>query len=286
MNLSHAIAFLTADFAHAAEFQNIFMAIQGAMAVRSGPNKDKKMSWFHAFAQGVVTAFAGGLLAPFWMGRGTPMLSNDLCMGSCIIAFLLVNCIPGDLGYKLLSLFPFKLLTVMGAQLFRARGIVAYVNIPYQAFKEIPSKYYPTPVFGPILNAMLLGNMGGFFWKGFHAHLQNGMPFAFQNGLFVASTYHFVANDKGPIGEAARDMISLLPLGDIDAVIFVTAMGSLFMQVNGILQMPDFIGPSFNPFNILSAPLKYFSSPGEKSQVGSSGVTKKKRRKRNKKKVE
>jgi hypothetical protein len=258
MNFSIAISFLTAQFAYAAEFQNIFMAVQGAMNVRNGPNKDGKMNWFHAFLQGVVTAFAGGLLAPFWMGRPTPMLANDLCFGSCIIAYVLVNCTPLDIGYKALSLFPLRLLTIMGAQLFRNRGVVSFVNIAYQAFKENPSKYYPTPVFGPILNGIILGNMGGFFWKGFHGHLKGGMPFIVQNGLLVATSYHFVANDQGPIGEFVRGILGNLPFEDMKPALFVSVMGSLFMQITAILQMPDFFGASFNPFTLVLAP---FSAP-------------------------
>eukprot|EP00553_Chaetoceros_curvisetus_P007246 CAMPEP_0204616774 /NCGR_PEP_ID=MMETSP0717-20131115/3942_1 /ASSEMBLY_ACC=CAM_ASM_000666 /TAXON_ID=230516 /ORGANISM="Chaetoceros curvisetus" /LENGTH=288 /DNA_ID=CAMNT_0051630121 /DNA_START=32 /DNA_END=898 /DNA_ORIENTATION=- len=285
MNLSHhAISFLTADFEYSAEFQCLFMAIQGAMIIRNGPNKDQKMKWFHAFAQGLVTAYAGGLLAPLWMGRPSAILSNDLCVASCIIAFVLVNYIPG--GYNMLSLFPLKLLTVMGAQLFRARGIVSYVNIAYNAFKEAPSKYYPTPVFGPILNACILGNMGAFFWKGFHGHLQNGMPFPFQNGLLVASSYHFVANDEGPVGDFIRSMIVKLPLGDLDTILFVTVMGSLFMQTVGILQMPEFMGPSFNPFNMITAPFSTRKSKTLKNAAHSNGgTTKKKKRRKNKSKT-
>jgi hypothetical protein len=261
MNLDLAISFLTANFPYAAEFQNIFMAIQGAMIVRNGPNKDGKMKPFHAFLHGVVLAYAGGLLTPLWMGRPTPMLSNDLCFGSCLIAYVLVNNIPFDLGYKFLNTFPLRVLTVMGAQMFRNRGIIAFVNIAYQTFKDSPSAYYPTPIFGPILNACILGNMGSFFFKGFHGHLCDGMPFAAQNGLFVASTYHFVANDQGPIGEYLRQMIGyLVPANcmgivDMDPVLFVTVVGALFMQLVGILQMPDFFGPMFSPFDYLLVPV-------------------------------
>lgn len=271
MDFSLAISFLTAQFAYAAEFQNIFMAIQGAMAVRNGPNKDGKMAWFHAFCQGVVISYAGGLLTPFWMGRPTPMLANDLCFGSCIIAYLLVNCIPFDLGYQVLSLFPLKALTIMGAQLFRNRGLVSFVNIAYNAFKENPSKYYPTPIFGPILNGIILGNMGSFFWNGFHGHLKNGMPFVVQNGLLVATSYHFVANDQGPIGEYLRGALGYLPLGEMDPALFVSIMGSLFMQLTAILQMPEFLGPSFNPFTFLLTPL--FASTKSPTKVSTRDIS-------------
>ena len=255
--IDYVIQFLTAAFPFAPEFQNFFMSVQGAMAVRnmreSKSSEMRKMNWFHAFAQGLVTSYAGGLFAPMWMGRPTPMLSNDLCFGFCMIAFVLVNYTPFDMGYKLMKLLPFKMLTVMGAQLFRMMGIVTFVNIAYDAFKDSPSKYYPTPIFGPILNGTILGNMGFFFWKGFHGHLDSaGMPFPFQNGFFVSTVYHFVSHDKGPIGEYLRMILLKLPFVEADnIVIYTICFLSLFMQLNGILQMPEFVGPSFNPFHLV-----------------------------------
>lgn len=266
MNFPTAIEYLTASFALAPEFQNLTMAIQGAMTVRNGPNKEKKMAGFHAFCQGLVLAYGGGLLTPLWMGRPTPMLGNDLCFSFCLIAYSLVNFIPLDIGYSVLNTFAARVLTVMGAQLFRNRGLITFVNIAYEAFKGNPSKYYPTPVFGPILNAAILGNMGSFFLNGFHSHLQNGMPWAFQNGLFIATTYHFTANDKGPIGEFMREMISTYVPIDMDPVLLVTLMGSIFMQIVGILQMPDFFGPTFNPFKILLNPIIFASSAPKKQK--------------------
>lgn len=256
--LNYMIKFLSAAFPFAPEFQHFWMSIQGAMAVRSGPNKDGKMNWFHAFAQGLVTAYAGGLLTPLWMGRPSSMLSNDLCFAFGCIAFVLVNYTPGDMGYKTLKLLPFKLVTVMGAQLHRFIGIITFVNIAYQTFKDAPSKYYPTPIFGPILNGAILGNMGFFFWKGFHGHLEGkGMPFPFQNGFFVSTIYHFVANDSGPIGEHVRGIILKLPFVESEnLILYTTCFLSLFMQMNGILQMPEFLGPSFSPFNWIRGPKK------------------------------
>jgi len=36
-----------------------------------------------------------------------------------------------------------------------------------------------------------------------------------------------------------------------DNRIFATIFVGAFMQIMGILQMPDFLGPSFSPFNVL-----------------------------------
>lgn len=285
---------LTSNFPFASEVQAVFMALQGAMKVRGGVNKDGKMNWFHAFLQGVVFSYAGALFAPLWMGRASSMLSSDLNMASCIIAYVVVNCIPADMGYKVAGLFPLRLATIMGAQLFRTNGVLKFVDIAYAAFKDSPSKYYPTPVFGPILNATILGNMGSFFALGFNGHLKGGMPLPFKNGLFIASLYHFTVNDvEGPIGAFLRSSLEPVLMG-LTYKQFVTVFASVFMQTWAILQMPEFLGPSFNPFNVIvgsgSGSKKKSLSTAETATEDSNGVTtttkkkKKKRKKKSKKK--
>merc|ERR1740124_140086 len=181
--ITHAIAYLTANFPYAAEFQSFWMAMQGAMVVRNGPNKKGEMSWFHAFAQGVLCSYAGSLFAPFWMGRPTSMFSSDLNMASCIIAYIIVNCLPMGIGHKICKLLPVRLATIMGAQLFRSMGLVKFVNIAYEAFKDHPSVYYPTPIFGPILNGTLLANMGAFFLEWFSWSLTKWYTFSVSKWL-------------------------------------------------------------------------------------------------------
>jgi len=250
--VSYVTSFLAADFTFAAEFQSFLMALQGAMAVKNTSNKNGKMKWFHAFAEGVVIAYAGALFTPFWMGRVTPMLANEMNMAMCIISFLIVNFLPFSLGRKFGNFLPIRLLVISGAQLFRTMGIIKFVNIAHEAFKDSPPPFYPTtPIIGPILFATILSNMGAFFWKGFHGHLQNGMPFPFQNGLFCATLYHFVSNDiEGPVGNILRSAINAVPqltLG-LSNEAFTISFISAFMQVTGMLQIPELFGPSFNPF--------------------------------------
>lgn len=113
------------------------------------------------------------------------MLANDLSFGSCILAFILVNYTPFDLGFKTCKFPPVVIVTTIFAQLFRSSGIMKLVMICYGVFKEHPSPYYPIPVFGPILNATLLGNMAGFVLKGLEGHVCNGVPWPAQNGTFT-----------------------------------------------------------------------------------------------------
>mmetsp|Transcript_15752 Transcript_15752/g.22399 ORF Transcript_15752/g.22399 Transcript_15752/m.22399 type:complete len:303 (-) Transcript_15752:180-1088(-) len=261
-SLSSIISYLSASFPYAAEYQSSLMALQGAMTVRNGLNKNGKMPWFHAFCQGVVLGYAGALFTPLWMGNPTPMLSNDMNIAMCILSFLFVNYIPFGIGRKICNFLPVKILVVSGAQLFRSMGIAKFITIAHDAFKHNPSEYYPhTPVFGPILLATILGNMGAFFAKGFHGHLKDGMPYPFQNGLFCASFYHFLVNDQeGPIGNFLRSLLEthpILTLGIKDYALFGKVFIGAFMQIVGILQMPEFLGPSFSPFHILSSGRTY-----------------------------
>lgn len=245
------IAYLTGKFPFSSELQAFWMAFQGCMAVRNGPNRNKQMNWFHAFMVSVLTGYAGATFASLWVARPTSMLGNDLNMASCIAAFILVNCTPFDIGYKLGNSLPIVLITTMFAQLFRVLGLTKFNDIAFEIFRNQPSEYYPIPVFGPILLATLLGNMGGFFHKGFHDYLKNGMPWAFQNGLFCATFYHFYVNDKtGFIGIALRKYVGGLPgkMG-LSEEVFPVVVVSFFMHTMAILQLPQVCGPSFSPFN-------------------------------------
>ena len=76
------------------------------------------------------------------------------------------------------------------------------------------------------------------------------MPWAFQNGVFCAGFYHFYVHDEtGPIGTLLRSFnLPQKALGIEDNKVFAMAFISLFMQVIGLLQLPEFLGPTFTPF--------------------------------------
>jgi hypothetical protein len=177
------VNFLTGASPYNAELRTFGMALQGAMTVRSGPNKTKSMNWFYAYCCTLLTAFAGGLFGFMWMGKPTSLITGgDVTLTLCAIAFVLVTYMPMDIGFKLGNFLPVKIVITVLAQLFRALGMVAFIN---SASAEVsPSAYYPTPILGPVLYGTLLGNMGGFFSKGFHPYLESSMPWPFQNGMF------------------------------------------------------------------------------------------------------
>jgi hypothetical protein len=250
------VSYLTGNFPFSPELQAFWMAFQGALVVRAGANRDKSMHWFHAFMLSVVSGYGGAAFTPLWMGLPTSMLSNDLNLASCIIAFIIANYMPLDIGFKLGNTLPVTIVTTTFAQLFRSLGVVKFTTVAFHAFKDSPSAYYPVPVFGPIAYGTLLGNMSGFFVKGFNGYLENGMPWPFQNGLFCCTFYHFFVHDKtGPIGSTLRRAIHSVPFlkGRLEDDIFAIVVVGVFMQVVGLLQLSQFLGPGFSPFNALFA---------------------------------
>ena len=77
------------------------------------------------------------------------------------------------------------------------------------------------------------------------------IPCATDAGIFCASFYHFFVNDQtGPIGIWLRSAFPEAVRMGLDEATFAAAFVSLFMQVTGLLQMPDFLGPSFSPFGV------------------------------------
>lgn len=250
------VRFGSGDFPKSAELVGLFMAIQGAMAVRKGPNKNRDLNWFHAFSLSLMTAFAGGWLGFLWMAKPSALLASDIGFGSSIIAFVVINYAPMDIGFKMLDSVPGTLITTMFAQLFRSTGMMRFVRVCYEQFKDNPSPYYPIPVFGPILYATLLGCMAGFVFKGFNGFVQNGMPWPVQNGLFCASFYHFYLHDQtGPIGIFLRSMLPAKTLLGVEDGEFAAMFVTYFMQITGILMLPLYLGPGFSPFNSVAAAL-------------------------------
>ena len=175
------VAFLSGSSPYHAELRTFGQAFMGALTVRSGANKNKDMNWFHAFALTTISAFGGGWFGFIWMGKPTSLITNgDVTLTLTAIAFVLLTYTPMNVGYMFGKMLPVKILLNSWAQLFRGLGMIGFINAC--AAEVSPSKYYPTAVLGPVVYGTLLGNMGAFFQKGFHNHLEKDIPWAFQNG--------------------------------------------------------------------------------------------------------
>ncbi|KAL9179007.1 hypothetical protein ACHAXT_011980 [Thalassiosira profunda] len=259
---------LTGAFPYASEAVCVAMAVQGAVAVRNGPNRTGSMHWFHAFLRSTLTAYAGATFTNMFMGRPTRMFSDDVFFGSCVVAYALVNYLPMDVGYHFFNTFIGGTVVAVLSQIFRMGGVSGFSDAAYNAFKDAPSEYYPTPVFGPILFPVALGNMGGFVWSGFDGYLEKGMPWLFQQGIACSTFYHFYAHDaEGFVGVTLRSVVKPVAVqimvlmgadekeSEDDALFAKFAVG-FFMALMGVLQRPQILGPRFSPFTAVGNMVK------------------------------
>eukprot|EP00584_Thalassiosira_punctigera_P013926 CAMPEP_0172555488 /NCGR_PEP_ID=MMETSP1067-20121228/58443_1 /TAXON_ID=265564 ORGANISM="Thalassiosira punctigera, Strain Tpunct2005C2" /NCGR_SAMPLE_ID=MMETSP1067 /ASSEMBLY_ACC=CAM_ASM_000444 /LENGTH=295 /DNA_ID=CAMNT_0013344011 /DNA_START=61 /DNA_END=948 /DNA_ORIENTATION=+ len=260
MTMNPLVDLMTMNFPYATEIVCVAMAIQGSMNVRNGPNKSGDMHWFHALLRSTLAGYAGATFTNVFMGRPSAMFSNDVFFGSCLIGYGLVNWTPLDVGYYVLNTFPGTLFTTVFAQVFRVGGVAGFSDAAFNAFKDNPSVYYPTPVFGPILFPSMLGNMGGFFTNGIDAYVEKALPWMIQQSVSCSAFYHFYAHDaEGYIGVTLRSYVKPLAIqfmalmgadgkqSENDAL-FARFMVGCFMVVMGILRMPQILGPRFSPF--------------------------------------
>lgn len=275
---TYIIPFLSGNFPYATEFKLFFQGYAGFMGLRRVQQQqqqedEQQKHWFHTFCIGLMTAFGGGVLTPIWLGRPSFLIANDLIFGIAVLAYTAVYVLP--FGFTVGKMLPMKVVTSIGSTMFKSTGIATFVSTASGLIQ--PSAYYPSvAVFGPILWAVLLANMGAFFLKGFHAHLQNGIPYPAQNAFILASFYHFYVNDRtGIIGTTLRTIIQdylmtmlPLPISKLDDRTFATVVISLFMQIVALLQM--ILGPSFNPYSFPSSLLFSITTTKTKSTSTSS----------------
>lgn len=250
-----AYGFLTASFQFAPSILGFSMAVQGAVKARHSLASSKTpFTAFKALALTSFFSFGGAWFAPLLIGQPSKMLASETNAPIILAATYLVFYSPLDLFYKLISTLPLQILYTAFAQLFRASGVISFVALGNSLFN--PSPYYDVPIIGPILLATLLGNMGGIFLRGWEAHLSNGMPWPFQNGLVMASFFQFYSYDTtGIVGTTLRSYLSIAfgPDGAVKADFmadpnFARVIIAAFMVVVGVLQLPELLGPSFNPF--------------------------------------
>lgn len=79
----------------------------------------------------------------------------------------------------------------------------------------------------------------------------------------------FVNDQTGPIGAMLRATFPEYVRMGLDEATFAAVFVSLFMQIMGLLQMPDFFGPSFSPFVVEKLRLWQNGSASSSKQNGS-----------------
>mmetsp|Transcript_13514 Transcript_13514/g.20913 ORF Transcript_13514/g.20913 Transcript_13514/m.20913 type:complete len:192 (-) Transcript_13514:30-605(-) len=184
-SVDSAIDFLTGNFDYCKEIRSFlhgYLAFVGVRKAHEATGAD--LGWFHTFFVCLISAYGGAILTPMWLGRPSSIIATDMTLLISIVAYGIVFLSPLDIGYKLGQFFPVKLILTIGSSLFKTLGMIGFCTIAFDVLKMNPAatEYYPIPIFGPIIWASILGNMGAFFMKGFHGHLKDGMPYPFQTG--------------------------------------------------------------------------------------------------------
>ena len=120
--------------------------------------------------------------------------------------------------------------------------------------------------------------------------------------MFIGTFFHVFAHDeKGILGTTLRGFVKAIGngslLGGLDDVTFAHVITAGFMQVAGLLMLPNFLGPTFNPIldplvwvgETIAAVLRVEeheeieSSPAKKevdNEVQANGIKKKRKRKK------
>ncbi|GMH80636.1 hypothetical protein TrST_g641 [Triparma strigata] len=254
------IDLLKSNYSWSQENLNFFMAVSAVMAVRAADDKlrqsqSKGNPWMYNLTHATLIGFGGGAFAPLLLARPSGLLAGgDFVALSSFVAYWLVFHSPFDVGYSVFSFLPLKIWTVLTSQLFKAGGICSYCNLGMGMFNA--TKYYPVPIMGPILTATLLGNVGPVFRLGWSKWFEKGMPANFENGLWLGGFYHLYVNDTtGFLGVTLRSLIKSVPMVSefLDTFFssdeeFARVFVGFYMVAYGVLKLPEFLGPDFNPF--------------------------------------
>ena len=130
-----------------------------------------------------------------------------------------------------------------------------------------------------ILGADLCLSLLSFSSKALADTRKNYLSLVSNVGLFCAPFFHLYAHDKsGFAGGWLRTLMSPLHgmFPDMDDKTFAVMLVSLFMQVVTILQLPSFLGPSFNPFTMIGdLIITPFAGSSSKSTSAAANLAKK-----------
>ncbi|CAN0227462.1 unnamed protein product [Discosporangium mesarthrocarpum] len=140
-----------------------------------------------------MVVFGGGILAPLLLGKPPVMLVNDLLVPVVCTAWFLVNRTEGFV-FKFLATPGINQTMLVLGECFRANAMCGVVQIAFKAIS--PSKYYPIPIWGPVLLGTI-GACGGMFLpldKGLQG-LKNGAPWPMQSAFYGSLFFHLTVND-------------------------------------------------------------------------------------------
>ncbi|CAM9374970.1 unnamed protein product [Heterosigma akashiwo] len=136
--------------------------------------------WFESLVYFMITTFGGSCTVGLVTAGSPGFLKNDILPLMGTLAWFLAVYGPGDFPDHFASMPGVKEVLIFLKELFRGNGCINTVKQANMLFKA--TKYYPTPITGPIVCGILGSNAGGFFppSRGLKA-IENGYP-----GIFSA----------------------------------------------------------------------------------------------------
>eukprot|EP01040_Poterioochromonas_malhamensis_P010365 gene10365-11275_t len=214
-------------------------SINGTLGIYAATSGNQ-LYWVHELVLVVIGTFGGGIVTPMLLGKPSLVLNNDVIVFCCVVAWYVVFYLKGHIW---LNYPPIKTAWLVFVGFFRTMAATNMVQLGYSVF--VPSVYYPTPVFGPIIAGTLVGSFGMFlpFDKGLTPIKNNG-PWVLQGAFYSSVFYHFMVNDtKGFIGITLRQILGDLSKSTVLSIIAI-------LQVIH-LQLQYYISPDSNLFTPL-----------------------------------
>ncbi|CAM9740811.1 unnamed protein product, partial [Chrysoparadoxa australica] len=213
-------------------------AVLGAVKVKKMEKASgKEIFWAQSLVMTFLVGFGGGILAPFLLGKPPVMLVNDLIVPVVFIAWFLVARAEPLVFAIMNTPVVSQVIYVLG-EVFRGNTLCGVVAAANKAIDH--GKYYPIPVWGPIVLGTIAGCGGMFlpFDKGL-AGIKGGAPWPLQSAFYCAFVYHLGVNDPNvtgfvsdKIGPYSAETVKTLVVG--------------FLCTMTLAQ--SYIGEAFNPF--------------------------------------
>ncbi|CAM9633065.1 unnamed protein product [Choristocarpus tenellus] len=236
-------AFLLQQWTYGPEVCLSAFALLGAAKVRKVVKASGgQMFWAQSLVLTFMVGFGGGILAPFLLGKPPVIFTNDLLVPLVTVAWFLVNLTEGVIFRVLGTPVINQVMLVLG-ECFRANAMCGVVLAANKVISA--SKYYPIPLWGPILLGTI-GACGGMFLpldKGLQG-LKNGAPWPMQSAFYGSMFFHLTVHDPN-VGPYLRQGVSYVFEGENIAEVARMCVVLFFCSM-AIAQ--SFLGPTFNPF--------------------------------------
>jgi len=224
-----------------------------AARVRGMENaQGKKFFWPNSIARVLILCYGGSTMIPIMLGSPPVSFVNDAVITITLIAWWLCNYCPGDFFYKTYASSSYvRTCMIFGFEV--ARGNVC-LNWLKKAHDVIPAtgKYYPIPIWGPLLAGTFAGSFGGFIHNGLAA-VDKEVTWLVQGALYVTAAYHFAVYDPNlaPIAQGlASPVIGSVAFGDAQWAQLVNVAVISWLAGVAVLQETVF-DEHFNPLSPL-----------------------------------